>query len=90
MPMASTPMPNSTLGLMLRRAALNEPAKPKRPKSEGLPAGRHRTQMSVPQLSDIEDSSGFEYKISIIHLSTRIKYSEIHLNYDSATITGVF
>ncbi|MBC7920208.1 MAG: helix-turn-helix domain-containing protein [Ferruginibacter sp.] len=80
----------STVGLMLREAALNGQAKGRRPKPKGLPVGRHRTQMDVQQLPAIEGSSGFEYKISIIHLSTRIKYSEIHNNYESATIAAVF
>jgi transposase-like protein len=80
----------STVGLILRQAALSNPAKPKRAKVEGLPVGRYRTQMDVQQLPAIEGSSGFEYKISIIHLSTRMKYSEIHDNYESPTIAAVF
>ena len=80
----------STVRLILKQAALNGTPKAKRGKPEGLPVGRHRTQMDVQQLPAIEGNSGFEYKISIIHLSTRIKYSEIHDNYNSATIAGVF
>lgn len=80
----------STVRLILRDAALLQPARPKRTKPKSLPVGRHRTQMDVQQLPAIEGGSGFEYKISIIHLSTRIKYSEIHPSYDSVTIAGVF
>ena len=46
--------------------------------------------MDVQQLPAIEGGTGFEYKISLIHLSTRIKYSEIHSNYTSETVAGVF
>jgi transposase InsO family protein len=34
--------------------------------------------MDFQQLPAIKGESGFEYKISVIHLSTRFKYSEIH------------
>lgn len=46
--------------------------------------------MDIQQLPAIEGSSGFDYKISIIHLATRMKYSEIHDNSETATIAGVF
>ncbi len=80
----------STVRLILKQAALSQSPKPKTAQSNPIPVGRHRTQMDVQQLPAIEGSSGFEYKISIIHLSTRIKYSEIHDTYDSATIAAVF
>lgn len=80
----------STVRLILQQADRTKVPKARRPKAQGLPVGRHRTQMDVQQLSAIEGSTGFDYKISIIHLSTRIKYSEIHDNYESATIAGVF
>jgi transposase len=38
----------------------------------------------------IKGNEGYEYKISIIHLSTRIKYSEIHDNFESKTIAKVY
>jgi hypothetical protein len=84
------PFAFSTVRLILGQAALSQVPKARRPKPQGLPVGRHRTQMDVQQLPAIEGNTGFEYKISIIHLSTRIKYSEIHDNYESATIAGVF
>jgi transposase-like protein len=55
-----------------------------------IPTGKHRTQMDIQQLPAIAGNEGFEYKISIIHLSTRIKYSEIHSNYESVTIAAVY
>ena len=66
------------------------PPKPKRPSMHPLATGRYRTQMDVQQLPAIKGSTGFEYKISIIHLATRIKYSEIHDDYESETIAEVF
>ncbi len=80
----------STVRLILKQAALSEPSKPKPTESKPIPVGRHRTQMDVQQLPVVEGGTGFEYKISIIHLSTRMKYSEIHDNYESATIAGVY
>ncbi|WP_345240268.1 hypothetical protein [Nibrella saemangeumensis] len=80
----------STVYLILRQAGLTRPAPAKRAKPSGIPVGRYRTQMDVQQLPAIKGSSGFEYKISIIHLSTRMKYSEIHDNYQSATLAAVY
>ena len=40
--------------------------------------GNFRAQMDFQQLPAIEGNAGFEYKFSIIHPSTRWKYSEIH------------
>lgn len=55
-----------------------------------LPVGRHRVQMDIQQLPCVEGDSGFEYKISVIHLATRFKYSEIHSESTTETITQVF
>lgn len=77
----------STVRLILEAG---EAQKPSRPKMGRLPTGRYRTQMDVQQLPALKGNSGFEYKISIIHLATRIKYSEIHDNYQSETIAQVF
>lgn len=77
----------STVRLILKAA---QPQKASRPKMEKLPTGRYRTQMDVQQLPALKGDSGFAYKISIIHLSTRIKYSEIHDNFQSHTIAQVF
>ncbi len=55
-----------------------------------IPVGRHRLQCDVQQLPAIKGNEGFEYKISFIHLKTRYKYSEIHLDQKSETIAGVY
>ena len=55
-----------------------------------LPAGRYRVQMDVQQLPCIEGETGFEYKISLIHLSTRFKYSEIHSQATTENMALVF
>jgi transposase len=80
----------STVRLILQEAALSHPKRAKPPQDAAIPVGRHRTQMDVQQLPAVAGGQGFQYKISIIHLSTRIKYSEIHDNYESATIASVF
>ena len=41
--------------------------------------------MDVQFLPKLPQGKGFDYKISVIHLATRLKYSEIHDNQDSAT-----
>jgi transposase len=78
---------DSTVRLILQQA---KALKPPRPRTEGIPTGRYRTQMDVQHLPPIKGSSGPQYKISIIHLATRIKYSEIHDDYQSETIAAVF
>ena len=81
------PFAFSTVRLILDQSL---PPKPKRPLMHPLATGRYRTQMDVQQLPALTGKTGFEYKISIIHLATRIKYSEIHDDYESATIAEVF
>ena len=76
--------------LALKHVQLNKAGTVKTPVPHKIPVGRHRTQMDVQTLPAIEGNEGFEYKISIIHLSTRVKYSEIHANYESKTIAGVY
>lgn len=76
--------------MVLKRLELTRAAAA-RPKPEGcIPVGKHRTQMDVQQLPAVGGGTGFEYKISIIHLSTRVKYSEIHDNYGAGTIAKVY
>ncbi len=77
----------STVRLILQ--ASKAPSVP-RPKAPPLPTGRYRAQMDVQQLPAIKGQKGFAYKISIIHLATRIKYSEIHTNQQSDTLAEVF
>jgi len=54
-----------------------------------IPVGRHRIQMDIQQLPVVEGQKGFEYKITAIHLRTRLKYSEIHADHTSETVAGV-
>ena len=66
-----------TILSVLQKAELTR-IKP-RPKSAWhIPQGKHRVQADIQQLPAIAGNSGFEYKYSFIHLSTRMKYSEIH------------
>lgn len=80
----------SNVYLVLQRLKLTKGAATKPKAKGGIPVGKHRTQMDVQQLPAVEGGTGFEYKISIIHLSTRVKYSEIHDNYDTSTIAKVY
>jgi len=57
--------------------------------SKPIPVGKHRIQMDIQELPAIQGGKGFEYKISTIHLRTRLKYSEIHQDHRSATVAGV-
>jgi len=54
-----------------------------------IPVGHHRIQMDIQQLPVIQGGTGFEFKITAIHLRTRLKYSEIHANRASSTVAGV-
>ena len=79
-----------TVALILKRHGLTNKrvARPKSPWK--IPLGRHRLQMDVQQLPAIKGGQGFEYKISLIHLKTRWKYSEIHDNCSSQTMALVY
>jgi transposase len=68
----------------LTRAPQKKPASVK-----PIPVGHHRIQMDIQQLPAIKGDKGFEYKISAIHLRTRLKYSEIHPDRKSETVAGV-
>jgi transposase len=74
---------------ILQEKQLTTAKKAKKPENH-LAVGRHRVQMDVQQLPCIEGESGFEYKISIIHLATRFKYSEIHPEATTENIAQVF
>lgn len=45
--------------------------------------------MDWQQLPAVQGTTGFEYKISVIHLATRVKYSEIHTDFCSQTLSRV-
>lgn len=74
---------------ILQEKQLTRPKQGKKGENH-LPVGRHRVQMDVQQLPCIEGESGFEYKISIIHLATRFKYSEIHPEATTENMALVF
>jgi DNA-binding XRE family transcriptional regulator len=80
----------SNVYTVLKRLQLNKPKPLKVQVAQQLPVGKHRTQMDIQTLPAIKGNEGYEYKISIIHLSTRIKYSEIHDNFESKTIAKVY
>ena len=83
------PIYRGTIERILRTAQLTQQRQPVREPWK-IPVGRHRVQMDVQQLPAIEGETGFEYKISLIHLSTRVKYSEIHTECTSQTVAAVF
>jgi hypothetical protein len=74
---------------ILQEEKMTRPQTPKRKEHKPLPVGRHRVQMDVQQLPAIAGSKGFEYKISAIHMRTRLKYSEIHPTCTSEVVAGV-
>jgi transposase len=80
----------SNVYTVLKRLQLNKAKPVKVQVTQKLPVGKHRTQMDIQTLPAIKGNEGYEYKISIIHLSTRIKYSEIHDNFESKTIAKVY
>ena len=80
----------SNVYTVLKRLQLNQAKPIKVQVTQKLPVGKHRTQMDIQTLPAIKGNQGYEYKISIIHLSTRVKYSEIHDNFESKTIAKVY
>jgi hypothetical protein len=84
--------PEANRGTVLRilqQEGLTRPPKKERKASRPIPVGYHRIQMDIQQLPTIEGGKGFEYKISMIHLRTRYKYSEIHADTRSETVAQV-
>lgn len=80
----------SDVYLVLKQQQINKVKTTKPDVSKKIPVGKHRTQMDIQTLPAIEGNEVFEFKISIIDLSTKLKYSEIHDNYESKTIAGVY
>jgi hypothetical protein len=74
---------------ILQEEQLTRPPQRQPREHQPLPVGRHRIQMDVQQLPAIAGSKGFEYKISAIHMRTRLKYSEIHPTCTSAVVAQV-
>ena len=78
-----------TILRILQEAQLTRPPTPQPREHRPLPVGRHRIQMDVQQLPAIAGGKGFEYKISAIHMRTRLKYSEIHPTCTSELVAQV-
>lgn len=64
-------------------------AHPKKRTRHPIPVGRHRVQLDIQQLPAIKGQRGCEYKISVIHLRTRMKYSEVHARASSTQVAAV-
>jgi transcriptional regulator with XRE-family HTH domain len=78
-----------TILSILQQEGLTRPPKREKAQRTAIPVGRHRIQMDIQQLPAVQGGTGFEYKISAIHLRTRLKYTEIHADRKSATVAGV-
>jgi len=74
---------------ILQTEGLTRPARKQKPPPKPIPVGRHRVQMDLQQLPAVEGGRGFEYKVTVIHLRTRLKYSEICDNHRSETVAAV-
>lgn len=78
----------TVLKILQQEDLTRAPKREKKPR-RAIPVGHHRIQMDIQQLPAVEGGKGFEYKISAIHLRTRLKYSEIHPDRKSSTVAGV-
>ncbi len=79
-----------TVAIILKKHGSTKKGQP-RPKTKWrIPVGRHRLQCDIQELPAIKGNKGFEYKISFIHLRTRWKYSEIHLDCQTETVASVY
>jgi len=79
-----------TISIILKKHGLTRKTKARPRTKWKIPVGRHRLQCDVQELPAIKGSTGFEYKISFIHLKTRWKYSEIHPDCQTETVTAVY
>lgn len=80
-----------TVAVILKKHGLTRPAKRRHNEASWhIPVGHYRLQMDVQQLPAVKGNKGFEYKISLIHLATRWKYSEIHPEATSETVSKVY
>lgn len=78
-----------TVLAILQAAGLTRPRASRPRTHRPIPVGWHRVQMDIQQLPAVAGGHGFEYKITAIHLRTRLKYSEIHPDHSSKTVAGV-
>lgn len=77
-----------TIYRYLKGQNLIKPVKKKPPVIRPLTVGKHRIQMDIQQLPAIEGGEKFEYKLSAIHMATRMKYSEIHAGISSEVVAS--
>ncbi len=92
-PALSTTFPQANRGSVLRilqSEGLTRPAAKPHRERKHIPVGKHRIQMDIQTLPAIEGGSGREYKVSLIHLASRMKYSEIQSDRTSETVLEVF
>jgi len=79
-----------TIAIILKREGLTKKKPPRSKTKWKISVGRHRLQCDIQELPAIKGGTGFEYKISFIHLRTRWKYSEIHLDCTTETVAAVY
>ncbi len=79
-----------TISIILKKRGLTRKTKARPRTKWKIPVGRHRLQCDVQELPAIKGNTGFEYKISFIHLKTRWKYSEIHPDCQTETVAAVY
>ena len=76
-------MSQATIGRFLKDEGLTSPRKKRKKTVQPLNVGRHRLQMDIQQLPAIEGGEKFEYKVTIIHMATRMKFSDIYPEINS-------
>ncbi len=61
----------------------------KKRQRQAIPVGRNRVQLDIQELPGIRGQTKRAYKISLIHLRTRMKYSEIRPRRTSKAVAEV-
>lgn len=65
------------------------PVRKKKRTRHPIDVGRHRVQLDIQELPAIRGNQKQEFKISLIHMRTRMKYSEIHRTHSSKIVAAV-
>ena len=79
-------MSHATISRYLESEGLTHTAEKRAREGKPLKVGKHRLQMDIQRLPSVAGGHKFEYKITIIHMATRIKYSEIHPKMNSKVV----
>ncbi len=79
-------MSHATVSRYLESEGLTRQPERRARESKPLKVGKHRLQMDIQRLPSVAGGHKFEYKITIIHMATRIKYSEIHPKMNSKIV----